>query len=416
MNIRKRGKSYQITVYLGSDGSGKYVTKRATFTPEEGLTASQERKAVDEFADKFERRCKGGAPVKYDKLKFRDFCSGLYAENHLKNLKIKTRTGYEEIIEKRLNPTFGDMEIRKINSINVQSWLSSLDRLSTSNRTGALSPNSAGVWFRTLSAIMGKAYEWNIIDENPCKRVHAPRKKAVNVQAWELEDYRKVMSKLYDYPDIRISMFVDLVLNSGIREAEAAGLEWRDFDFENNYFVVVRTSQYINGQGMVEGTPKSDSSRRMVNFGEKLKENLLRYKQWQDARMDEIGDLYIGNPGEQRRLFTSWNGAPINDKTLRKWLRKYEDWCEVPRITVHGMRHTFASILIAHNTDARTVADLLGHSTPSLVMNTYANPQSEAKQRAVNLLEGLANQPKPGPVEVLRKDEGSKELDIYSVI
>lgn len=74
---------------------------------------------------------------------------------------------------------------------------------------------------------------------------------------------------------------------------------------------------------------------------------------------------------------------------LRKWLTKFLKWYDLPRVTVHGLRHTFASLLIANGTDARTTAALLGHSSPALVMNVYANPQDEAKARAVDSLRGL---------------------------
>lgn len=389
MTIEKRGNSYRIYVSLGYDANGRRIRKKMTFKPAPGLTAKQEQKAVLDAATEFEQRCQGGAPVQFDKLKFSEFCNGLYAKNHLSTLKEKTRDGYIEIINKRLNPYFGDLYIRKITPLSIKTWLSSLKRLDTSTRKGSLSPNSAAVWFRTLSAIMGKAYEWQIIDENPCKRVKSPRKATVDVKAWELKDARKVMSKLHEYPDIRISMFVELVLKTGIREAEAAGLEWQDIDFDKNYLVITRTTQYITGKGMIEGTPKSDTGRRSISFDNDLKDSLLKYKEWQSAEFEKIGTQYVGAPGDEAHLFTNWNGAPINDKTLRKWLRKFEIWCDVPTITVHGLRHTFASILIAHNTDARTVAAILGHSDPSLVMKVYANPQSEAKERASSLLNDL---------------------------
>lgn len=60
-------------------------------------------------------------------------------------------------------------------------------------------------------------------------------------------------------------------------------------------------------------------------------------------------------------------------------------------MSVHGLRHTFASILIANGTDPRTAAALLGQSSPSLVMNVYANPQEEAKKRAIKNMDSLYN-------------------------
>ena len=61
----------------------------------------------------------------------------------------------------------------------------------------------------------------------------------------------------------------------------------------------------------------------------------------------------------------------------------------MPHVSVHGLRHTFASILIANGTDPRTAAALLGQSSPSLVMNVYANPQNEAKKRAIDNLDSI---------------------------
>ena len=61
-------------------------------------------------------------------------------------------------------------------------------------------------------------------------------------------------------------------------------------------------------------------------------------------------------------------------------------FCEVPYVTVHGLRHTYASLLIASGTDPRTAASQLGHSSPSLTMNVYANPQDAAKRKAGDLM------------------------------
>lgn len=279
------------------------------------------------------------------------------------------------------------MPVSNITPLDVRGWLASLDR--RDGKDIDLSRNTSGSWFRTLSAILGKAYEWEIIDENPCKRVKSPAKPQSDVQALQLEDVQKIITKLPEYHDPRARMLILLLLNTGIREAEAAGLEWRDIDFERSMISITRTSQYIPGKGMIESTPKSKSSVRKIPISYDLAEEFRRYREWQDSEIRRLDELYEGKKGEEARLFTTWEGKPILDSTLRSWLRKFLAWCGVPHVSVHGLRHTFASILIANGTDPRTAAALLGQSSPALVMNVYANPQNEAKSRAIRRLNGL---------------------------
>lgn len=387
MHITKRCGGYRITVSCGRDEAGKQILCTTTFVPPKGLTEKQEQKAVIEFAEKYERRIKGGASANYNKMTFKSFCLDLYYKNHLETLKVKTANGYRAVIEKRLIPYFGNMRIKNITPLDVRGWLASLERKDGQDK--ALSRNSTGSWFRTLSALLGKAYEWEIIDENPCKRVKSHSDSQPDVEALQLSDVQKICDKIPEYEDIRVRTFILLILNTGIREAEAAGLEWRDINFDDCILSIRRTSQYIPGRGMVESTPKSKTSVRDIPISQDVVNELIKYKIWQRDIIKELGELYEGNPGEEARLFTSWTGLPIYDSTLRKWLTKFLKWCEVPRVTVHGLRHTFASLLIANGTDARTAAALMGHSSPALVMNVYANAQDEAKKRAVKNLSSL---------------------------
>lgn len=384
MHITERNGSYRITISCGRDGNGKQILRTATFTPPNGLSKRQEQRAVNEFAEDFERKVKGGANIKYNKMTFKGFCYDLYFKNHLTTLKPKTASGYRIVAETRLIPYFGDMLIRNITPLDIRGWLSNLER--NDGQDKPLSRNSTGSWFRTLSAILGKAYEWELIEENPCKRVKSPAKSQSDVQALQLEDVQKVIDKLPEYENIRARVFIRLLLYTGIREAEAAGLEWRDIDFENRTVSIRRTSQYIPGKGMIQSTPKSKSSFRILPVSDDMMNELTMFRKWQDEEMGKLGPLYEGKKGDDARLFTTLTGRPVYDSTLRKWLNVFLKWCDVPRVTVHGLRHTFASVMIANGVDPRTTAALLGQSSPALVMNVYANAQDEAKARAVDKL------------------------------
>lgn len=380
MYIRKRGSTYFFEMSLGYDAQGKKQRATMTYTPPKGLTPKQEQRAVDDAAEQFERRIKGGASVKYDRLRFKDFAHGMYMKNHGSTLKARTRREYEIIIDTRLIPFFGEMYLRDITVLDVRNWLASLER---SDRSGEkLSENSKGVWFRTLSAVLGKAYEWSMIDDNPCKKIKTPRKQQSEVKALQIDDVRKVFEKLPEYKDHRVRALIPLLLYTGIRESECAGLEWRDFDFDNNSVKIERECIYIPSEGVIEDTPKSKTSIRVIYFPQELSEALREYREIQRREIIERDDLWRGGKGDHAKLFTQYDGKPILDSTLRKWVKKYLEFAGVPYVTVHGLRHTFASIMIANNIDARTTAAQLGHSSPALVMNTYANPQEHAQKLA----------------------------------
>lgn len=388
----KKGIYYRIYVSGGVDGTGKRIRKTETFVPPPGLSVKQGYQAALKYGMELEERCSKGAPIEFDKLKFADFCEDLY-ENHLSKLKLRTQVGYREVIKSRLIPFFGNMYLRKINPGTIRAWLDSLDRLPESPWSDKpLTDTSKADWFRVLSAVLGKAYEWEIIDENPCRRVPSPSKAKIKVSGWQLDDVLTALNKLDNYPNIRARMFLLLALNSGLREGELAGLEWQDFDFEGRFFEVRRTSHYIRGIGMVEDTPKSYHGYRKIPFNEELKKELLKYRAWQQGEIIKLGDKYLGKSGTAARVFMAKNGKPIFDSTIRKWLRDYCEWCGIPRITVHALRHTFASVLIADNVDPRTAADLLGHSSASLVLDVYANPMDTAKKKAIERLGNIYNQ------------------------
>ena len=394
MNIEKRngknGVSYRIRVYAGIDATGKKRIVSETYTPHPGMSERQAYKEAYQIGLELEKRCDRGAPIDYDRLTFSDFVEGMYEEQHLSKLKSRTQAGYREVLQSRLIPYFGNMYLRKIKPGTIRAWLDGLGRLEGSRFQGKLTDTSKADWFRTLSAILGKAYEWELIDENPCRRVKTPSKAKINVLAWQLEDVRKVLNNLSSYKNQRAVIFLLLALNSGLREGELAGLQWSDFDFDNNQFSVNRTIHYEKG-GLVIDTPKTIHGYRDVPFSDALKKELLKYKAWQETQMAKLGDSYLGNPGLNAHVFMAKNGKPVYDTTFRKWLKDYCEWCGVPRIPVHALRHTFASVLIANNVDARTAADILGHSSASLVLDVYANPQDEAKRRAVQKLWDVYN-------------------------
>lgn len=384
MNITKRGKTFLITISLKKDSNGKRIREYYTFDPDPTMTAKQAEQAAYKYGVELENKLKRGGSVKYDTLTFSQFAE-MYFKDHAPTLKEYTAAQYKVIYETRLKPYFGNMRIRNITALDIRQWLTSQERSTGSTTKGKLSDNSKGVYFRTLSAILGVAVRWDILDDNPCRRIPTPKNRQSKVKALQKEDFDHLITKIDGYKECRAVMLIYLISLTGIRESEAAGLKWQDIDFEKRVIRIEREVMYIPKIGMRVTTPKSASSIREVFIPNKLCVKLKEYQARQANDISDSGNMYH----DEGYVIAQIDGSPVHPSTIRKWIKNAFEYCDVPYITVHGLRHTYASLLIANGVDPRTAAAQLGHSSPAITMNIYANPQNEAKRRAANLFDDL---------------------------
>ncbi len=389
MDIFKRGKSYRISISCGFDSNGKRIRKYITYNPDPTMSPKQQEHAAYKYGIELENKIKRGGSVEYESFTFDEFAE-LYFKNHATTLKEYTAKQYKDIYEKRLKPYFGNMRIKNISPLDIRRWLTDMERSEHTSNTEKLTDNSKGVYFRTLKAMLGVAVKWEIIDDNPCRKVTMPKSKENKVKALQSHELDKLLSKIDSFEEPRAVLLIYLFTLSGIREGEAAGLKWQDIDFDNNIMHIEREAMYIPKEGLRITPPKSATSTRDIVIPNALCEKLKAYKVIQDKDIADRESLYH----DEGYIITQFNGAPVHAKTIRNWIKKACAFCDVPYVTVHGLRHTYASILIAKGIDPRTTAAQLGHSSPSITMNIYANPQNEAKKRAANLLDTVADKAK----------------------
>ena len=378
MHIEKRGKTYRICVSIGVDSNGNRIREYVNYTPDPSMTTKQANQAAYNYGLEIENKLKRGGSVKYESITFNQFAE-MYFREHAPTLKEYTAKQYKDIYERRFKPYFGNMKLKNITALDIRQWLTKMGR---SDKSGTLKENSKGVYFRTLSSMLGVAFRWELIDENPCRRVRTPRSKQSTVKALQLSDFSKLFSKIDSYPDPRAVLLIYLLSSTGIREGEAAGLKWQDVDYENRIIHIEREAVYIPRIGLRITSPKSSTSIREICIPDLLCDKLRAYKAIQDKDIEDRCGMY----NDEGYILTQFDGSPIHASTFREWTKKVFDFCEVPYVTVHGLRHTYASLLIANGTDPRTAASQLGHSSPALTMNIYANPQNVAKRKAGDLI------------------------------
>ena len=117
----------------------------------------------------------------------------------------------------------------------------------------------------------------------------------------------------------------------------------------------------------------------------------------------KLGDAWIGYKGkdfDKNFVFTQWNGKQINlyspYREFKRIIRIYNENVakdeseKIPSdATMHGLRHTAASILISNNMDPSSVAGVLGHADPTTTLNIYSYFFKSKNQEAANIMENI---------------------------
>lgn len=254
--------------------------------------------------------------------------------------------------------------------------------------TGKLAPKTIKHYHAFISSVMERAVKWQVIQENPCRRVDPPKVPRHDINCMDADEAIHFLECLESEP-IQDKALFSLLLFTGLRRGEALGLEWGDVDFDTGIISVSRTSQYMPGKGTFEDTTKTEQSKRSFKVTTDILEILKSHRIAQNERRLMLGDQWKGS----RRIFTNKDGGDMTLTVPYQRLKQIQDKYNLPAVSLHSLRHTNASLLIQQGVNIRTVSARLGHSQTSTTMNIYAHQLQSADAAAADAI-GLALKPK----------------------
>lgn len=421
--IKERNGSYQITVSCGYDIHGKHLRETTTFTPEPGLSPKRKQKAVEEFAMQFEAQVRNGMAMDGRKITLKEFTVRWLEESAAQKLQPGTVEKYRAELDNKILPALGHLKLSELRPHNLNAFFVGLTKDGT-RKDGKLGGYSKATIKKTqdvLSSVLRTAVEWEIIEKNPMDKVRSVGECAADKiefftpeQAAAFLDYiekpytvttaghKRIddTGKEYtvsDYESKReipeqIRVLFNLAIYAGLRKGELLALEWSDIDFENDTVTVSKACSVVAGQQITK-EPKTKTSRRTVAIPhfltlrikamkvERLKYRLSLGDYWQGAEW-----LFIQDNGKQMSYSTPYSA--FRD-TLERYNAGKPEAERLPLIPFHGLRHTFATLLIASHQDVRTVSSRLGHAQASTTMNIYAHALKETDKKAAEALEDM---------------------------
>lgn len=228
-----------------------------------------------------------------------------------------------------------------------------------------------------ISAPLKDAVYDGYIKRDPTYKVRAtsevPQKKT-RAMFLEPVEVRKLVAEFKKDPSIEADMFL-IDLKTGLRFAELLGLTPADIDFQKMTIYVNKSLDYKDIP-MKFGPTKNKYSNRVitVDWGTML----LIQKLIQGVPKDKpfLVEKYLAKDAkrfvpQRYSLKQRLKGKRIYNSSINRALTKYCKKAGVPRITIHNLRHTHASLLISHGVSIQSVAKRLGHGNTQTTERVY---------------------------------------------
>lgn len=224
---------------------------------------------------------------------------------------------------------------------------------------------------RTLATILADAKRQRLVEHNFASRDYIAPIQGYKKEVKILNDKEaKILANyLHTEPNPRWKIALLTVLFMGLRRGELAGLEWKDIDYENKTMTIARSVQDIIGFGLITKEPKTENSKRTISMPDKLIDYLKEYETWWLNQKKYLGDRL----GDTDRLFCTEDGTDISPGLFRVWLQKTLAKVDLPKVTLHSLRHTNITLQLVAGVDMKTVSARAGHSKASTTSDFYSH-------------------------------------------
>jgi integrase len=175
---------------------------------------------------------------------------------------------------------------------------------------------------------------------------------------------------------------VSFLLGTGARRGEALALRWKDIDFEKGVVSIERSLEQTKA-GLRIKAPKTKNGRRKISISPWLVAELRAHRARQQERRLSLGQ---GRAPEDSLVFARWDGAT----RAPHWLtQKFALAMVALKIdcTLHGLRHTHVSQLIAAGLDVLTISRRIGRASAAITLSVYGHMFGNTDARAAEIME-----------------------------
>jgi integrase len=317
---------------------------------------------------------------------------GEYADHWITTLRLQNSTidGYKKIVRNHVTPYLGAVRVDKLTATRIAAHYRELETSGRKDKPGLGKPLSANTVSKVhvlLAAMLDAAVDDGLILLNPAKKkrtVNPPSSSQIRAQkpeivTWTGHQLHAFLTWNRDELNDELFPLWRTIAYTGMRRSEALALRWGDLNFATGR-LGIRRSADVTTRNKAKVT--KTGAARVLDLDAETLAVLKTYKVKRGAISLNLAraDAYVfGNDAGEIR-------SP--NEVSRRWTSRVQraqaELDELPRVTLKGLRHTHATLLLELGEHPKVVQERLGHSTITTTMNIYSHVTPTMQKAAVD--------------------------------
>lgn len=369
-SIVKKGARYYVVVDAFEDGKRKRKWHAA------GATKREAEDMLHEVVGRVRR----GVHVAPTKVRLGEYLTGHWVPAARATLKPSTVELYETMIASYVEPYIGGLRLQEVTAGHLNKLYA--DLAASGGRGGrALGAKTVRNVHGVLHRALRDAVRWDLAVRNVAETADPPRISAPEVKPWTADQLRGFLEAT---ADDRTHPLWLTIASTGLRRGEALALRWSDVDLDAGRAQISRTLAWVDKKPTFT-EPKTRGSRRRVPLSSDLVAALREHRRRQLEERLAAGEAWQ----DHDLVFAQEDGSPLPPKRITKTFTRHAAAAGLPHLTVHGLRHTWATLALTSGVPLKVVSDMLGHASIAVTADIYSHVTETMAEDAASRVAAL---------------------------
>ena len=357
-HLARRGSRYYAVIYEGIDpATGK---ERHRWYP-----AGTAKKTAEKKLAELVKRMHDGDYRAPEKITIGDYMLDRWLPSKRTRVKPSTAQAYEANIRLHIIPYIGFISLQKLQPEDLDDlYVKLLTEGKRNGKGGGLSPKSVRNVHATIQSALSDAVRKGTVIRNVADLADPPSisRSGRSMNVWSSDQLGVFLNAIADH---ELHPLYFLAVTTGMRRGELAGLVWRNVDLDAARLTVNQQVVSVEYE-LIEDDLKTENSRRTIDLDEHTVTMLRRHRNQQHEERKAFGRRVTDG-----FVFAKPNGSPIHPDFISQTFERTVNQLDIPRIRLHDLRHTHATILLQQNVHPKVVSERLGHSSIAFTMTVY---------------------------------------------